>query len=234
MEQIGKIVEHSEVKPAVDAKTEFWEGIERKADGNIKERWERIFDTAEKQLAVNVADRGNTKEGSLSTRLEEPANTGALQANEWYRQCETSGTEHDLRTRTDSEGRIAEVYSPELHKSIGGRTPKHMTISDLENVGYRGHTRPGDEGGHLASDSVGGSRYNDNIVPMKGELNRGTGSAWRKMEIERDALISQGRDVTNYRVEVLYEDSISKRPSGFNVTYNVDGKPYYKEHFSNE
>lgn len=53
IEQIGKIVEHSEAKPPVDVKMDFWEGVERKADGNIKESWDRIFDAAEGQLAGN-------------------------------------------------------------------------------------------------------------------------------------------------------------------------------------
>jgi hypothetical protein len=184
------------------------------------------------------ADVFGEKKGKFAeytNEAKEPTNTGALQSNTIYRQCETTGTEHECYTKTDSEGRIVEVYARRLCENLGGRD-KHASIADLVNTDprYQEHIRPGDEGGHLIANSVGGSRYPDNVVPMKGELNRGEASEWRKMERDVYRYVKQGKNVENFRVQVLYNKPTSRRPSGFTVTYDLDGGTYYSQFFSND
>jgi len=192
------------------------------------------------QLRMPEANK-NTEGSNTSTNdhseytddIKEPTNTGDLKPNTIYRQCETVAGGHKIWSKTDSEGRIVEVYSPKLIKNEGGRD-KHSSPADLINTDPRlkGHERSDDEGGHIVSNSCGGSRYPDNIVFMSRNLNRGEGSPWREMERERDKLVEQGR-VTHSLTKIVYAPG-SRRPSKFIVSYHLDGEPYYSKSFDND
>ena len=74
----------------------------------------------------------------------------------------------------------------------------------------------------MIGDQFGGCSQQINLVPMSREVNR---SAYGNIERTMAKAINEGKKVTDVKVEVTYEGD-SKRPTGFKVSYKIDGKPY--------
>ncbi|PPF24255.1 DNA/RNA non-specific endonuclease [Rathayibacter rathayi] len=91
---------------------------------------------------------------------------------------------------------------------------------------------PTDDAGHLIADVFDGSPELDNLISQATALNRGAGSKWTEMERAwRKALTKEPPSaVTDIEIKVLYDRS--KRPTGFDVQYKIDGEPVTRD-FSN-
>jgi hypothetical protein len=84
--------------------------------------------------------------------------------------------------------------------------------------------RSGDEAGHLIADVFDGSPELDNLVSQAWKVNRGAGSEWAQMERAWRKALNKvpPQPVTNIEIRVLYDSS--KRPTGFHVDYQIDGR----------
>lgn len=133
-------------------------------------------------------------------------------------------TEYEIggyKYTTDEKGRITSAEG-QLHLSDTGR----KTINE-DNVGGEDKLDT-DDRGHLIADRFDGSNKIENLVAMDSNLNRGE---YKALENKLADALSDGKDV-RMRVEPIYEGD-SKRPSGFQVVYSINGEVSVK-YFSNE
>ncbi|MCX5815167.1 MAG: DNA/RNA non-specific endonuclease [Proteobacteria bacterium] len=127
---------------------------------------------------------------------------------------------------TDESSRVSEFIRPEI-KIIpsenryfdANQTSKTIACKDGE---YDNYGNKLDDGGHLIANEFGGIPEQINLVPMESTTNRH--GEWRLMEKDLEKAIANNQKISEFRGHCIYDDS-SKRPSGFEVTYNVDGKP---------
>jgi hypothetical protein len=136
--------------------------------------------------------------------------TGYLKANVIYQ----SG-EFYYNYETDSQGRLEQFQTDDLR--LTERTDRLP-----HNPNTPGKVQ-GDHAGHLAGDRFGGSPHLDNLVSQSSDVNL---RQYKKIEDQWAKAIKEGRLVQT-RVDVVYEGN-SKRPTGFNITYKIDGKAYFK------
>ena len=127
--------------------------------------------------------------------------------------------------KTDEQGRVIEVTKekveiipPDQRQRDSNQTTKTSDVKD-GNIDENGKKL--DDGGHLIADQFGGCGEQINLVPMDSEINRY--GEWRKIEKDIEKANLEGKEVTDLKIEVEYEGD-SKRPSGFTVTYKVDGE----------
>jgi filamentous hemagglutinin len=74
----------------------------------------------------------------------------------------------------------------------------------------------GDEGGHLIASILNGLGERSNLLPMNGNLNKGT---WKTMENTWASALKEGKQVS-VKIEPMYSGK-SARPDSFNVEYSI-------------
>ncbi len=85
-----------------------------------------------------------------------------------------------------------------------------------------------DDGGHLVASIFDGPGEQINYAPMNSNLNRG---AWKRMENDWANALKEGKQV-NVDIQPIY-DGASKRPTAFEVLYDIDGEEEFVE-FANK
>lgn len=126
--------------------------------------------------------------------------------------------------KTDDLGRVNEFHSPKVDFFDGYRSnyQQGRTV-DLKDGMYSEEGKKLDDAGHLYPRQWGGPPEQVNLLPMDSHINRH--GEWRNMEQGINRELEAGNSVTDYTVRPDYEDS-SRRPTGFDVSYNVNGKPH--------
>lgn len=159
---------------------------------------------------------GNTAPDGKTEVLDPfvPARKGALLPNVTFR-ASAPGTKHKYMYETNADGLIGRVTVENLHFK-----PDRARLDNARNTPGK---LPGDEAGHLIADMFDGSPALDNLVSQAWKVNRGAGSKWTAMERAwRDALNDvPPKTVTDIEFKVLYDGS--KRPTGFEIEYKIDG-----------
>lgn len=84
---------------------------------------------------------------------------------------------------------------------------------------------PSDDAGHLLAREFGGPTEQINYQPMDSYTNRM--GEWRNMEKDWGKVLDEGGEITDVRIESLYDDA-SKRPSGFDISYKENGELKYR------
>lgn len=121
--------------------------------------------------------------------------------------------------KTDEKGRIIESSGTLSTKDWEGKKPISAHVPGMQK---------GDNRGHLIGDRFGGSNRLDNLVPMSEKLNNGE---FKKLERQLKNAVDEGKEVY-IKIEAEYEGD-SERPTGFYVTYSIDGEEH-EIYFSNE
>lgn len=136
-----------------------------------------------------------------------------------------------VRYETDDKGDVVRVRKQEMTVSEyklrdGNETPKTKYLKD---------GLPNDEGGHIVGDQFGGSSEQINLEPMSHEVNHPTKknelgqvesdgtNTWGDMEKDLRKELDEGNKVTNFDVKI-YREGDSKRPTAFEVQYEVTDK----------
>ncbi|WP_181025646.1 DNA/RNA non-specific endonuclease [Rathayibacter rathayi] len=148
----------------------------------------------------------------------DPNRRGALLPNVGYR-ASASGTNHQYVYETNADGLIDRVTVEDLHLKPTGR-------ARFDNARNTPDKLPTDDAGHLIADLFDGSPELDNLISQARAVNRGAGSEWTEMERAwRKALTKESPSVvTNIEIKILYD--ASKRPTGFDVKYKIDGTSF--------
>ena len=116
---------------------------------------------------------------------------------------------------TDNLGRVKNVSGP-LEIAPAGRNPYQQVKSVVIKDGVKG----ADDGGHLIAQMFEGAKEQINYLPMLKESNRW--GEWRQLEkVWEEAL--QKKKKVNIDITPNYKGD-SKRPSSFDVTYEINGK----------
>ena len=122
---------------------------------------------------------------------------------------------------TDNMGRVESVTADLddfVRVRLGNQQIRAVDIKD--GIG-------GDQGGHLIASRFYGPGEQINLFPQSSTLNQGK---WKSMENLWANAMSEGMDV-KVKIKVKF-DGDSKRPSGYEVDYWIDGD-YNYEKFSN-
>ena len=121
--------------------------------------------------------------------------------------------EFDYFYETDHLGRLNKFETDKLQLTERTERLKHNpdTPGKLSD----------DHSGHLAGDRFGGSPELDNLVSQASKVNV---SDYRILENKWAKAIESGKNV-KVEVKILYKDS-DMRPSGFDIRYSIDGKPF--------
>lgn len=128
--------------------------------------------------------------------------------------------------RTDESGRPSGVYA-QLVLKRGKRNQREQR--EVGNLGIEN-----DEGGHLIGARFNGPTDAFNLVPQNANLNRGY---WKTMENHWASELKSGNEV-RVEMKMKYENSDSKRPDIFFVTYTIidkkseDSTTYYQIFFN--
>ena len=122
--------------------------------------------------------------------------------------------------KTDSLGRVISMEKKDLN--IVPKDDRQRDSNQTKETKNVKDGKPDDQGGHLLGDQFGGCSEQINLVPMSQEVNQ---SVFSKIENALKKALEEGKSVTDYKVEPIYEGD-SARPVGFKVSYKIDGKPY--------
>ena len=163
------------------------------------------FSKARKLRVSNLDEVGDTilRDGSHFDEF------GKLKPNVRYQTGE-----HEYLYRTDDLGRLQEWDAQDLQLTQRSERLPHA-------AGTPGKLK-GDHAGHLAGDRFGGSPELDNLVSQLQGVNL---SDYKKLENQWAKALEEGKKVS-VQVRVNYVGD-SLRPSSFDVTYFIDGKPHY-------
>ena len=118
--------------------------------------------------------------------------------------------------KTDEMGRVVSAEGKAHIKTHEGR----LKIEDTKETIGHGDELPTDDKGHLIGDQLDGSNGMENIVAQDAELNRGS---YRKLEDYLAKAVKEGHDV-DIKVEPIYGDKLSYRPTEIKYTYTIDGE----------
>jgi len=141
-----------------------------------------------------------------------------LKPNYKYR----TGEYEKYRYITDHLGRIIKGYTRDLditRRPVGNR---------LKNERDTPGKLPGDEAGHLIGDRFGGSPKLDNLVSQTSWFNQ---SEYKKIENMWEKKLGEGCRV-KMAIYVNYTGN-NKRPSSFDVWYQIDDEQMVTTHFAN-
>lgn len=123
--------------------------------------------------------------------------------------------EHNYLYQTDGQGRILKAHADDLQLKLHDGRLRHNSKTLDKQVG--------DHAGHIFGDLFGGSPELDNLVSQAKNVNQ---SGYRRIEKQwENALKSTPPKKVEVDIKINY-DGISKRPTGFEVNYKIDGKPY--------
>ena len=130
--------------------------------------------------------------------------------------------------KTDSQGRIISVtgtITQEKMDNPGKRNAYAQRMAGREDriCKANGNLNGGktDDGGHLIASQFGGSGDLDNLVAMSSNTNRANGE-WYNMEKEWANAVKNNNSTVEVDIQPYYEGD-SQRPTGFKVTYIIDG-----------
>ncbi|WP_257626907.1 hemagglutinin repeat-containing protein [Pseudomonas sp. Xaverov 259] len=112
--------------------------------------------------------------------------------------------------QTDGFGRVEKVES-NLSLTKNDRNTYQQCVAGKCGV-------TGDEGGHLIASIFNGPGERLNLLPMNGNLNKGT---WKTMENTWASALKEGKQVS-VKIEPVYSGK-SVRPDSFNVEYSIGG-----------
>ena len=79
---------------------------------------------------------------------------------------------------------------------------------------------PTDDKGHIIGDQLDGSNGMENIVAQDSGINQG---AYKNLENNIAKAVKEGHDV-GIKVEPIYGDKLSYRPTEIKYTYTIDGE----------
>lgn len=122
---------------------------------------------------------------------------------------------------TDGQGRVSRVEG-NLQLGDGPRNTYQQAVSGRED------RLPTDQGGHLIASIFHGPGEQMNLVPQDGNLNMG---AWKQMENTWAKALKADLDV-QVRIDPVYGGD-SLRPTRFDVSYQVEGRPPATRTFQN-
>lgn len=117
---------------------------------------------------------------------------------------------------TDEFGRIEKMNIDKIECYDGARDLTQQKKCNELKSGL-----PSDDAGHLLAREFGGPTEQFNLTPMDSYTNRH--GEWRYMEQEWKKSINEGKSISDVSYQVYYEGD-SKRPTGFDVSYKVDGE----------
>lgn len=139
---------------------------------------------------------------------------GPLEGTSIYSTPTQSGNE--MTTWTDEYGRVEQVKIDKLELYDGARSEYQQgKCNELKNGLLT------DDAGHILAREFGGPAEQFNLTPMDAHTNRH--GEWRYMEQEWKEQLKDGKSVTDLEYKMHY-DGDSKRASGFDVSYRVDGE----------
>ena len=117
---------------------------------------------------------------------------------------------------TDDMGRITSAEGKVHLKTHEGR----LDIKDSKEAIGRGDELPTDDRGHLIGDQLDGSNGMENIVAQDAGINKG---AYKSLEDRIAKAVRDGHNV-DVKVEPIYGDKLSYRPTEIKYTYTIDGE----------
>ena len=118
--------------------------------------------------------------------------------------------------KTDELGRITSAEGEAHLKTHEGR----LEIKDSKETVSHGDAKETDDRGHIIGDQLDGSNGMENIVAQDAGINQG---AYRKLEDHLADAIKEGHKV-DIKVEPIYGDKLSYRPTEIKYTYTIDGE----------
>ena len=174
--------------------------------------------------SVKAGDTSNLPEGSSITPKPNVIGLEPGKKGGWNKQLNSVLKPNskykvgDHLYETDTEGRVTKVTG-KLNLIKHDRNTYQQTKAGKTNGIKDGLTD--DEGGHLIASIFDGPGEQINYAAMDGNLNKG---AWKSMEKDwADALKKDPPEIVDVEINVVY-DEISKRPSKFDVFYEIDGE----------
>lgn len=120
------------------------------------------------------------------------------------------------RYATDNMGRITSAEGKVHLKKHEGR----LDIKDSKETIGRGDELPTDDRGHVIGDQLDGSNGMENIVAQDSGVNKG---AYKSLEDRLAQSVKNGHNV-QIKVEPIYRDAKSYRPTEIKYTYTIDGE----------
>ena len=118
--------------------------------------------------------------------------------------------------KTDEMGRVVSAEGKAHLKKHEGK----LQIQDSKETIGRGDELPTDDKGHIIGDQLDGSNGMENIVAQDSGINQG---AYRNLENNIAKAVKEGHDV-DIKVEPIYGDKLSYRPTEIKYTYTIDGE----------
>ena len=117
---------------------------------------------------------------------------------------------------TDEMGRITSAEGKAHLKTHEGR----LDIKDSKETVGRGHALETDDRGHIIGDQLDGSNGMENLVAQDSGINKG---AYKALEDRIAGMVKEGKNV-EIKVEPIYGDKFSYRPTEIKYTYTVEGE----------
>lgn len=118
--------------------------------------------------------------------------------------------------KTDELGRVTSAEGEAHLKTHEGR----LEIKDSKETVSHGDAKETDDRGHIIGDQLDGSNGMENIVAQDAGINQG---AYKKLEDHLADAIKEGHKV-DIKVEPIYGDKLSYRPTEIKYTYTLDGE----------
>lgn len=151
-------------------------------------------------------------------KITEGQNTEILNASLCENAVFESPTQsgNTITSWTDELGRIEKMNIDKIECYDGVRDlNQQKKCNELKN----GLTS--DDAGHLLAREFGGPTEQFNLTPMDSHTNRH--GEWRYMEQEWKQAMNDGKSISDINYQIYY-DGDSKRPTGFDISYKVDGE----------
>lgn len=118
--------------------------------------------------------------------------------------------------KTDEMGRVISAEGEVQKKAHEGK----LAIKDsIKTVGH-GDAKKTDDRGHIIGDQLNGSPGMENLVAQDAKINQG---AYKNLEDRIAKAVTEGHDV-DIKVEPIYGDKLSYRPTEIKYTYTIDGE----------
>ncbi|WP_034449375.1 DNA/RNA non-specific endonuclease [Butyrivibrio sp. AE2032] len=118
--------------------------------------------------------------------------------------------------KTDELGRVTSAEGEAHLKTHQSR----LEIKDSKETVSHGDAKETDDRGHIIGDQLDGSNGMENIVAQDAGINQG---AYKNLEAHLADAIKEGHKV-DIKVEPIYGDKLSYRPTEIKYTYTIDGE----------
>lgn len=193
------------------------------ADDSIGKYTDNAEETArDRQPDLNERYDSNEKFESDGNTYETDDNGTVFKINDELKPA-TEYSIDGIIYKTDGQGRIISCDGYARQTPDGERDSKAQKLVGGED------RREGDQGGHILSRILGGSKGIENLIPIRGTINNGP---YKTMENEINQALSEGKDA-HIHVDIKY-DGDSKRPSQITVIHTIDGKETRTEYDNDE